>query len=71
MGITKLKIKVGNPAKPKVMEEVLFIIDSGAIYSVVPEQVFKKLGIKPLCEEEFQLADGSTIVRKKGAAINQ
>ena len=46
-----------------------FLIDSGAIYSVVPIPILEKLGIKPLCEEEFRLADGTKIVRKKGVAL--
>jgi clan AA aspartic protease len=69
MGITILKIKVGNPSNPRVMEEVEFLIDSGAVYSVVPTQILKKLGIKPLREEEFRLANGTTIKRKKGVAL--
>ncbi len=69
MGITVLEIEVGNPAKPEVTEKLEFLIDSGAIYSVVPTKVLKKLGIKPLKQEEFRLADGSKIVRKKGGAL--
>ncbi|MEK9149775.1 MAG: aspartyl protease family protein [Candidatus Desantisbacteria bacterium] len=69
MGLTVLKIGVGNPANPDVTEPIEFLIDSGAIYSVVPTPILEKLGIKPLAEEEFRLADGSTIRRKKGVAI--
>jgi clan AA aspartic protease len=69
MGLTVLKIKVGNPATPKVNEELEFLIDSGAIYSVVPAKILKKLGIKPISKQEFRLADGSLITRKKGVAI--
>ena len=71
MGLTVLKVKVGNPAKPKVLEEVEFLVDSGAIYSVVPSAVLRKLGIKPLATQEFRLADGSTIKRRKGMALFQ
>ena len=67
--MTVLKVKVGNPAKPKVLEEVEFLVDSGAIYSVVPSAVLRKLGIKPLATQEFRLADGSTIKRRKGMAL--
>ena len=69
MGLTVLKIEVGNPAKPKVTEDVEFLVDSGAIYSVVPAKILKKLGIKPLSEEEFRLANGEKILRKKGIAL--
>ncbi|KPL03538.1 MAG: hypothetical protein AMJ73_06520 [candidate division Zixibacteria bacterium SM1_73] len=69
MGLITLKVEVGNPASPEVVETVEFLIDSGAIYSVVPTSVLEKLGIKPLTEEEFRLANGETIKRKKGVAL--
>ena len=69
MGLTVLEIEVGNPARPKVTEKIEFLIDSGAIYSVVPTPVLKRLGIKPLDTQEFRLADGTKIVRKKGGAL--
>lgn len=69
MGLTVLEIEVGNPANPEVIEKVEFLIDSGAIYSVVPTPILEKLGIKPLAEEEFRLADGTKLVRKKGGAL--
>lgn len=69
MGLTVLTIEVGNPANPTKMESVEFLVDSGAIYSVVPSSVLAKLGIQPLVEQEFRLADGSKITRKKGGAI--
>jgi clan AA aspartic protease len=69
MGLTVLEIEVGNPAKPNVTEKIEFLIDSGAIYSVVPTSVLKRLGIKPLAEQQFRLAYGKKILRKKGGAV--
>ena len=69
MGLSVLEIEVGNPSSPDATRALEFLIDSGAIYSVVPEVVLRELGIKPLAEQEFRLADGSTITRKKGAAL--
>lgn len=69
MGLTFLEIEVGNPANPEVTKPVEFLIDSGAIYSVVPAPLLEELGIKPLTEEEFRLANGEKIVRKKGGAL--
>ena len=69
MGLTVLEIEVGNPADPEITEEIEFLIDSGAIYSVVPTPILQNLGIDPLTEQEFRLADGSKIVRKKGIAL--
>ncbi|MBI4690702.1 MAG: aspartyl protease family protein [Nitrospirae bacterium] len=69
MGLTVLEIEVGNPANPEITEKVEFLIDSGAIYSVVPTPILERLGIKPLAEQEFRLANGTKIVRKKGIAL--
>jgi len=69
MGLTVLEIEVGNPAHPEVTEKIELLIDSGAIYSVVPTPVLERLGIKPLTEQDFRLADGTKIVRKKGIAL--
>ena len=69
MGLTVLEIEVGNPANPEVTEKVDLLIDSGAIYSVVPTPILEKLGIKPLAEEEFRLPNGTKVVRKKGIAL--
>jgi len=69
MGLTFLEIEVGNPANPKVTKKVEFLVDSGAVYSVVPAPILKELGIEPLTEQEFRLADGTKIVRKKGIAL--
>jgi len=69
MGLTVLEIEVGNPANPEVTEKIEFLIDSGAMYSVVPTPILENLGIKPVTEQEFRLADGTKIVRKKGGAL--
>ena len=69
MGLTVLEIEVGNPATPEKTERVEFLIDSGAVYSVVPTPVLERLGIRPFMEQQFRLADGSKIVRKKGGAF--
>ena len=69
MGITKIKVEVGNPSKPDRTEPIDFLVDSGALYSVVPTAVLKRLKIKPLIEEEFRLANGDCITRKKGIAL--
>ena len=69
MALTFLEIEVGNPATPEVTEGVEFLIDSGAVHSVVPRAVLEGLGIRPLDQQEFRLADGSKVVRSKGIAL--
>ena len=69
MGVKTLVVEVANVAKPEVTERLTFTVDSGAVYSVVPGAVLHKLRIRPQKRETFELANGATIVRRKGVAL--
>lgn len=69
MGMTNVRLKIKNPRNPRQEYEGRFLVDSGATYTVVPGNILDGLGIKPQREEEFSLADGSTIKRKVGNAL--
>jgi predicted aspartyl protease len=69
MGLTVLKLEVANAGNPAVTESVEFLIDSGAIYSIVPKAVLQRLGIAAIAEETFRLANGQTIRRQTGGAL--
>lgn len=69
MGLTYLQVEVAGPATPEQSEQVEFLVDSGAVHSVAPGSLLERLGVKPLDEQEFRLADGTKVVRRKGAAI--
>ncbi len=68
MSITFLKVKVINPEQPKKCEECEFLVDSGAVYSVVPQNILKKLGIKSNSFQEFILANGEIVKKPIGNA---
>lgn len=69
MGLTYLTLSVANPSDPDKTEEIEFLIDSGAVHSVVPGPVLTRLGISPLTEHEYRLADGSKVHRQQGVAV--
>jgi len=69
MAITFLKLKVSNPAHPKKSKEYEFLVDSGKIYSVLPKEELKRLGIKATSQEEFTLANGEIIRSPVGNAF--
>ncbi len=46
-----------------------FLVDSGAVNSVVQAGVLERLGITPLTEQVYRLANGGKIVRKRGGAV--
>ena len=66
MGLTHVTLQVAHPARPKRTLPVAFLVDSGAVYSVVPVATLLKLGVKPHSTHVFTLADGSQITRRKG-----
>lgn len=68
MGLTHVSVKVGNPANGRRAEEVRCLVDSGAIYSLIPRAVLRRLGIKPHSRREFVLANGDVIRRKLATA---
>jgi clan AA aspartic protease len=68
MAITFLKIRVINPGNSKKFFTHEFLVDSGAVYSVAPEELLRKLGLKPTSYEEFILANGETIKKPIGNA---
>jgi predicted aspartyl protease len=69
VGLTVLSVEVANPAHPDTREAVDFLVDSGAVYSLVPRDVLARLGIVPHSRQAFRLADGSTIERDRGDAL--
>ncbi|MEK7765235.1 MAG: aspartyl protease family protein [bacterium] len=68
MGLTVVKVDVANVGQPKRHARLTFLVDSGAIYSVVPERVLKRLGVRKVGVQEFTLANGEIIRRRKGIA---
>jgi predicted aspartyl protease len=69
MGLTVLELEVANPARPDVVEKVQLLVDSGAIYAVVPAPVLEALGIRPLAKQQFRLLNGARIDRRRGWAL--
>jgi predicted aspartyl protease len=61
MGITYVDAEVSNEAG--ISKTVRFLVDSGAIYSVLPEDVWRSLGLQPTRSLDFVLADGAVIQR--------
>jgi clan AA aspartic protease len=71
MGLTHIKVRLANPARPQRTLTVRFLVDSGALYSVVPAAVLRRLAIQPHSSRTFMLADGTEITRRIGDATFQ
>lgn len=63
VGMTHITGKVTRAERRSRPVELRFIVDSGAIFSVLPESVWKRLRLRPRRKAEFSLADGTLIER--------
>lgn len=61
MGVTQVTVTIRNPAEPDRTWEGLFLVDTGAIDSLVPRQHLEAIGLKPKAQRVYELADGSEI----------
>ncbi len=69
MGLTSVKILIANPRNPERAREVELLVDTGAMYSMVPSKILQELGIEPDGTRSFTLASGEKIQRKVGGAL--
>lgn len=68
MEITTAILRVREHRKSEKFADVEFLIDSGAVYSLVPGKIMDELDIEPYREMSFSLADGTSIKRKVSSA---
>lgn len=61
MGLTFIKGVVTGKKRNKATVE--FLVDSGAVYTLLPEKDWKAIGLKPKRRMTFTLADGTKVER--------
>jgi clan AA aspartic protease len=61
MGVTQVTVTVRNPADPEKAWEGLFLVDTGAVDSIVPGKALRGIGLAPKGKRTFELADGSEV----------
>jgi clan AA aspartic protease len=66
MGVSYVNVTIANPTDLKRLKRRKLLADSGTLYSIVPREILKSIGIQPYGAETFTLADGSTIRREVG-----
>jgi clan AA aspartic protease len=67
MGITYIEGQVSGVSSKQ--ENVNFLVDSGATYSLLPKAVWESLELKPKRKLSFSLADGTKIERSVSEAF--
>ena len=61
MGITYVSGVVTGPAGQR---RIRFLVDSGAMYSLLPERHWRAIGLEAKRTDRFALADGTTVDRR-------
>jgi predicted aspartyl protease len=68
MGMFKVRVTIQSPADPSRSFEEDFWVDTGALYSFVPEDRLHEIGLQPIRSRELVLADGRREQRLLGEA---
>ena len=61
MGVTHVNVVIRNPAEPSRSWEGEFLVDTGAIDSLVPRPHLESIGLVPKGQRVYELADGSEV----------
>src|SRR6266851_7114136 len=69
MGMFKVRVRVSNPGERSRFFDEDFWVDTGALYSFVPEGRLNEIGVPPLRTRELILADGRRDRRRLGEAV--
>ena len=67
MGITYVEGRVKGPSGK--LENVRFLVDSGATYSLLPKVAWEAIELKPKRKLSFTLADGTSVERSVSEAF--
>ena len=69
MGFVNVTVTLRNSEEPDRKEELEIVVDTGAIYSLVPRHILENIGIRALERRVFTLANGERIEREFGVAL--
>jgi clan AA aspartic protease len=61
VGLTHVTVTVCNPADISRKWQGLFLVDTGAIDCMLPGKSLREIGIVPVSQRTFELADGSKV----------
>jgi aspartyl protease family protein len=61
VGYVRVRVTVANPFDHSLRVELEFIVDTGAIYTVIPKSVAHKLRLKETGRRKFKIANGDVV----------
>jgi predicted aspartyl protease len=62
----RVKAKVWNFENPENAREVILLVDTGAIYTVLPRSLLVEMGVKSIGKRKFKLANNQVVERDVG-----
>lgn len=65
MGMTYVAAQVSRERHGR-RRRTRLLVDTGAVYTILPTRVLKRLGVTPEWREEFEMANGEPMVRAVG-----
>ncbi len=68
MGLTFVDLTVRKTSGAPEARVVSCTVDSGATSTVLPSTLLAELGVQPSDEQQYRLADGTRVSRKRGWA---
>lgn len=68
MGLTHVRVTVRNPSDSERCWESNFLVDTGAVDSLVPRQRLEDIGVRPRGRRSYVLADGRRVEMEVGVA---
>ena len=68
MGTTHVTVTVKNPAARDRTWQGEFLVDTGAIESLVPRQYLEAIGVEPIGSRTYEMADGRRLQLDIGLA---
>ncbi|MGC8895389.1 MAG: clan AA aspartic protease [Candidatus Bathyarchaeia archaeon] len=61
MGYVRVRGTVANPSDRSLRAELEFVVDTGAIYTVIPKSVAERLKLKEMGRRKFKIANGDVV----------
>ncbi len=65
MGSFYVTFQVGDPRGER-WEDVRALVDTGAVFTWVPQDLLERLGVEPTRQLDFEIADGGVVQRDVG-----
>ena len=71
MGFTQGKVSLYNPASWEKTAEVNLLVDGAALFTSVPQELARRLGLKPAERRKLKVYGGTTVEQDIGGVVVQ